>query len=312
MANHNRVPYRIDFWHGCLHFIIDCNTPFDPKLNPGLLSNIRIRAYSNRKNCQIRPDRFLILQPDLYGILPFFKPGYIASQLQRNALFSHFRMYKSCHIVIQRIHQLVRTLYDGNGDPHFHKIFRHFQSDITAACQNRRFRYVLLDKFTDTQRILYGTQRKQPAAVYSGNIRLYGFCPWRKQQLVIAFFIHPSRFQFMDRNRFPIRIYRRCLMSGPNVDAKPFSKFFGRLQRQRLPAADPAANIVRQTAICIGNVSGTFQNNHLRRFLQTSNTRCSRCSACNTAYDHYFHILFLPHPLLSVLILYTASNTDNA
>ena len=44
-------------------------------------------------------------------------------------------MDKARHVRVQRGQKLLRTLDDGDGNTHLHKVLRHFQTDKTAASQ---------------------------------------------------------------------------------------------------------------------------------------------------------------------------------
>ncbi len=84
------------------------------------------------------------------------------------------------------------------------------------------------------------------------------------------------------------------LMTDLHDDAEARKKAFRCLKSQLLRICDHISDIIWKSAVCIGNISGTFKYNNFCFFIQSSDTSCSSCTACHTADNYYFHLTFPP------------------
>ena len=204
-------------------------------------------------------------------------------------MFAHFGMDKGGHIGVKGIHQLFGPLDDGDLHTQLPQILRHFQSDEAAAHHDSGFRLVLIDKFLDPESILHGAQGEEFAAVHTGQIGPYRLGTGSKQQFIIVFLKDFPGVQVFHGNGLPVGMDGGDLMADLHMDPEPPEKAFRCLQRQILRIFDHTADVIGQTAVGIGNISGTFKHNDLGFFVQSSDSGSSGGAACHTAYDDNFH-----------------------
>ena len=73
------------------------------------------------------------------------------------------------------------------------------------------------------------------------------------------------------------------------MDPEPGEEAFRSLQGQSFGILYDTADLVRQTAVGVGNVSGTFKYQDLCLFIQSADSCCCGGTSGHTAYDDNFH-----------------------
>ncbi len=66
------------------------------------------------------------------------------------------------------------------------------------------------------------------------------------------------------------------------------------LEKQGVPFSDDISDIVRQAAVCIGNIPAPLQYYDFQRLIQSSEPGGGGCSACHSADYQYLFSHFLP------------------
>jgi len=181
-------------------------------------------------------------------------------------------------------------LDDGDGNAHFCKVFRHFQTDKAAASQNSGFRFLILYKAPNAEGVLHGAQGKYPLAVHAGKRRNRRLCAGGEEQLVIGFRIALSAVQCADGDGFFCGIDRSYFLPYPHINAKAIPKALRSLECQFFLIFDHTSHIIRQAAVGIGHIAAALNHDDLGVFIQTADAGSGRSTARHTAYDHNFHL----------------------
>ena len=113
--------------------------PFRPNASPASCARWGVRRNADRQHDHIGMQRRLILQQDINTAIPLSKPFHGMAQCKLYTVAAHFSMDQRCHIRIKWIHQLLGTLYNGDGNPKTTQVFRQFQADKPSAGENRGF-----------------------------------------------------------------------------------------------------------------------------------------------------------------------------
>ena len=239
-------------------------------------------------------ERGVVFQQYIHAAISFFKSFHGISQRQLDAVFAHFAVDHGSHIGVKGIHQLLGTLDNGHIHAQFPQIFCQFQSNETAACQHSRFWMVLIDIFLDPEGILYRTQGKQLIDTNTGKSGLGRLCAGREDQLIIAFLEHLIGFQILHGNGLALRVDGGDLMAHLHVHAETGEEALRCLECQFFRVSDDIADIVRQSAVGVGNISRTLKHNDLCLFIQSADSCCSCGTASHASYDHNFHVTVPP------------------
>ena len=213
---------------------------------------------------------------------------------QLYTMSSHFIVNKSGHIRVKGVHQLFRALHDGDFHAQLPEVLGQFQSDEAAACQHCGFGVILIDVFFDAQGIFHGPESKEVINIRAGDRRLCRFCSGRQKQLVIAFFKFPAGFQIFHRNRILLWMNGSDFMMHLHGHLESGEKAFRGLEGQMVLMGDDLSNIIRQSAVCVGDKSGALKNDDLCLFVQPANSCSGGRSAGHAAYNHNFHVIFPP------------------
>ena len=113
----------------------------------------------------------------------------------------------------------------------------------------------MIYKFLDPEGILHGTQREQLVTVHAREARPYRLCAGRKQQLVIALFKFFTRFQILYGNGLSVGMNCGNFVVYFHVNTEPGEEALRGLECQILRIFDDTANVIRQTAVGIGNIA---------------------------------------------------------
>ena len=224
----------------------------------------------------------------------FLETFYSISEGQLYAVPFYLAVDKGSHIGVKRIHQLSRTLDDGDVHAQFPEIFRKFKADKSAACQDGGFWIFFGDVFLDAEGVFHSSQCKHILNADAGETWLGRLCPGRKNEPVIALAEGFAGFQIPDRDAFSLRMDGGDFMTYFHIYPKTRKKIFRSLKGELFRIFYDAANIIREAAVCIGNISGTFKYDDFCMFIQPADSGCRSGSACHSAYNYYFHDGILP------------------
>ena len=226
---------------------------------------------------------------DRYAAAVRLERRHVDSQPQIKSLRAQIGVQHFCHIAVERRHDVRAALQQRYRNASPHKVFRRFQPYESAAGYNGLFRVRFSREVVYRERVLDGTERERPVAARSGNGRHRRFRPGREQQLVVTFLILAPAVQFPDLYGFSLRIDVRDLAPHAHVDIETPPETFRRLQRERAPVRDDAADIIGQSAVCVRDISRALENYYLRIFVVSSETRRGGRAACHASDNDYFH-----------------------
>ena len=170
------IAHSIDVRHGGFHLLVDSDAATNAKFESGIFCQMRIRGNTDGQQHHIRMQWLTPLQQGQHGISVLPESGDSFTQPQSHTVSAHFRMDKAGHVRVQRSQKLLGPLDDGDGDAHFRKVFRHFQSDKAAARQNRGFRLPILYKAPNAEGVFHGAQRENALTADAGKRRNRRLC----------------------------------------------------------------------------------------------------------------------------------------
>ena len=150
---------------------------------------------------------------------------------------------------------------------------------------------MLIYVFLDAQRILHRAQGEQLIDTGAGKPGLRGLCAGGEDQLVVALLEFHACLQIFYGDGFAFRLDSRDLMTDFHDHTEAGEKALRGLESQLFRIPDHVADIVGQTAVGIGDISGTLKHNDLRRLVQPPDS-CRGCSASrHAAYNYHFHVI---------------------
>ena len=286
-----RVANRINVRNGGFHTVIHQNAALNPQLQTCCLCQFAFGSDTDCQHNHVCMERCGILQQHVYTAVCFFKAFHSVTQCQLHTVAAYFAVDKCSHVGIEGIHQLLGSLYDGHIQPQLTEIFRQFQTDKAAACQYRRLGLICIDVILNAEGIFHGTEGKQLFQANTGYLGLGGLCTGRQQQLIVCFFKGFSAFQIGHGNSLTLCIDCGHLVAHTHIHAEALHKACGSLQGQLCGVGDDIPDIIRQTAVCIGNIAAAFKYNDFSLFIQSANTCRSSRTACHTANNYNFHTI---------------------
>ena len=209
-------------------------------------------------------------------------------------------MQKSSHFRIEGTHQLAGTLHDRDFHTLLSEIFSQLQSDKAAAGQNDRAGLLLPDEIVNAEGVFHGAQGEKPVQSDSGQIRLCGSGSGRKEKLVVAFLKHSSGFQILHGDGLLLRVDGGDLVAHLHFHTEPLPEAFRRLESQFFRVCDNAADVIGQSAVCVGHIAGPFEYKYLRGFIKPPDAG-GRSGASRHSSDNYnLHSLPLHSSVIAV------------
>ena len=248
-----RIARGIDVRHRCLHPVVDHNTALNPQFQTSLFRESGVRRDADGQHHHIRMKGSAVLQQHIHTAVLFLKAFHGISQGQLHTVLACLCVDKGCHIRIEGIHQLLGALDDSDIHAELPQIFRQFQTNKTAARQNDRLGVMPIDVIFDPEGILHGAQSEQILQSNAGEAGLSRLRTRGQDQLVIALFEFFSGLQIFYRYRFPVRVDSLHLVADLHVHTEPGEKALRCLKGQFFRGSDHISDVVRQTAVSVGN-----------------------------------------------------------
>ena len=94
---------------------------------------------------------------------------------------------------------------------------------------------------------------------------------------------------------------RKHLMAYFHLYAEALKETFRCLQSQLPGVLNHAANVIRQSAVRIRNITGTLKDHHLSVLVQSSDSRCGSGASGHSAHNNNFHGFNPPFPIFSLI-----------
>ena len=137
----HRVADRPDAWIAGAHLWVDTDSASFADLQSGLSREFRFRANTDCEDHQIRAKR--CTSPGAHNetaVTGLLEPRDPISQLKMGCMSRHTPPHKIRHLRIERRHQLVRHLDDGDFEAPMDQVLSHLQPDETAPHDDRPMR----------------------------------------------------------------------------------------------------------------------------------------------------------------------------
>ena len=193
------------------------------------------------------------------------------------------------HLEVQRGHDLVHRLEDGDVDAGFLQVFGHLEADEPAADHDGRFDLLLIDHGAEQVGVRDGPEGVDPRGVDARDRGPQGRRTGRENQFVVAFRVIFVRIAIVDRDGLVRTVDRRDLVVGPDVNAETVSHLLRRGDEQGVSRADDVADMVRQSAVGIGDVVAPFEHDDLRVLIESAKSGSTTGTSGDAADNDNFH-----------------------
>ncbi len=124
-----------------------------------------------------------------------------------------------------------------------------------------------VDICPDPESIFHRAQGEYFVDTDPGKSGLSRSCTGREDQLIVAFFKRFAGFQIPNRNRLPIGVDRRHLVTHFHDHPEPCKETLRGLQCQFCRISNHTTDIIWQTTVGVGYISRTLKHNDLRLFI---------------------------------------------
>ena len=286
----HRIPDRIDVGVGGLHPVVDSDAVFDPQCKPGLCRQAALGPHAqgqqHRVGGQGRPRLGADGQPSAVCRLD---AGQSLPQRQRNSLLPQMGMNKAGHIGVQLTEQLGLLFENRDRQTAPVQVFGHLYTDKTAPHNHGRPESLLLQRMADAQGVLHRAQREHAGQIDSGQGRTDRLSSGGKQQPVIGFGIGLPGLKIPHGNGMRRAVDRERLMPDAHIDVEAPAEAHGGLQRQLSRVGNHAAHIIRQPAVCVGDIARALEHYNFGPLVQPPDACGSRRSAGHPTDDDNLH-----------------------
>ena len=161
-------------------------------------------------------------------MIGFFKSGNAVTQIQINAIFADVCVKHSGHFRVERCHDLICRLDQGDRKAGVMKVFGHFQTDEAAADDGCRFCVLLLDSHANSIGVIYRPQRLDAVRLNPGNRGTQRGRAGCDHQCVIRLFIHFAGFHLADGYDLFLAVDRHDFVSDADINVEfLFHRFRG-------------------------------------------------------------------------------------
>ena len=223
-----------------------------------------------------------------FGTVIIGKRGDCLFQIQGNAFLYQMLADERRHGEIDGGHHLVCHFHDGHFCTGGMKVLGHFQSNETGS-DHYGMAYVMRLKIGfDGIGVVYVSQGKYTRRIDTGQGRFYRGSSRRQKQFVVGFFVFSSVL-IAGRDGMVCRIYMDNFGIDTNIHVESFPKTVGSLNKQFFPFFDDPSNIIRKTAVRVGNIFSFFKHNDLGLFVVSSDPCCCCGASGHSAYNYVFH-----------------------
>ena len=272
-----------------LHVVVDEDAAPRIERQVGVFRDAAVRADTDGEDDEFGLYGRAALQRRDDGVAFVFKRGDRVAEFEADALVADLAVEHLRHLEVKGCHDLVHRLEDGDVDAGFLQVFSHFEADEPAADHDGRFDLLFVDHGAEQIGVRDGPEGMDPRGVDARDRWPQGRRSGRKDQFVVAFRVIFVRIAVVDRDGLVHAVDRRDLVMGPDIDAETVSHLLRRGDEQGVSRADDIADMVRQSAVGIGDVVTPFEHDDLRVFIESAKSGSTTGTSGDAADNDNFH-----------------------
>ena len=193
------------------------------------------------------------------------------------------------HLPVQRRHNLIHRFNQRDLKPRMTQIFRRFQSDESSSDDGCRFGSLFLHHGVDPISIRHRPERHNPLRINARNRRSQRRRSRRDNQLVIVLAILPVFPEITDRHLLRRPVDGENLRFRPDIHIEPGLHGLFLCYKQSLSRADHSSDIIRKSAVRVGNIFPALQQHDFRALVQPAQSCRAACSRRNSSDNNGFH-----------------------
>ena len=285
----HRVAHGVDVRVGGAHVVIHHDGALLPQGKARPAGQIGLRGHADGQDDQVGSHRRLLPDEGLRLSAPAAEAGNGGAQPQVQALAPQVGVDLAGQVLVQRQQHLVVQLDHGGVDPGVDQVLRHLQTDEAAAHHHGGLRPLPLQEVPDAEGVLHGTQGENALQVDAGQGRPDGLGPRGEDQLVIGLGVLAAILQAADGDGVLLGLHGENFVPDTDVDVEPGPKTLRGLEGQRPLVLDGPPDVVGQTAVGVGDISGPLQNDDLGLLVQAAQAGSGSGPSGHASDDNDFH-----------------------
>ena len=257
------------------------------ELKPGGAGEGRVRRHADGHDGEgavYRPAALYVHAQAARGLLIALDGGVEA---QIDALFAQVGVYLAGHVPVERGEHLLAALEQRHVHPGVDEVLRGLEADEPAADHDGPA--TLHRALAHGQRVLHRAQAQAERAVHSRGVRHEGLRSGGEDELVIALVVLAAAGEGADVHGLCRAVYAHRLGEDAHVHVEAALEALRRLERELLAVGYDAADVVRQAAVRVGDISGALEHHDLRALVQPPEPRRGGRAAGNAADNKHFH-----------------------
>lgn len=210
--------------------------------SPAFRGQRGVGPYADRGDHQLCGATAAVGQLDVGGV----DPARLHSGTDVDARLVQTLGHERGHLWVQRCEHLIGQLDDGHGDAALGEVLRQLQADEALTEHDRGSRAA---GYGRAQRVdvTHGAQRQR--AFDPGHCRDERCRPRREHQVVVAELEELARVEAQTVRDPRLPIDPRDLVTHPHIEGEAGGEALRRLQQQRVPGGDHAADVIGQAAV---------------------------------------------------------------
>ena len=207
-------------------------------------------------------------------------------QIENHPVLPDVLFQKHGHFPVKGRHHLIQRFHNRDLQAFPPQILCCLQSDKSAAHHNSSFISAVRDHTAYLFRIRNCPQRKNPFRIHPRNPGAQRRRACCNDQFVIALLICPVRRQIGHPNLLLFPVNRRYFIPGSYIYPESLLKDLFLCHQKRIFRFDHIPDIVRQSAVCVGNIWSSFQKYDLRALIQPAQAGSAACARRHSSDNH--------------------------
>ena len=255
------------------------------ELQARVLRQLAVGPHADGEDDQVGRDLRAALQLHGDGFPVVGKARHRVGQMEGHAVVPDVLVQQLGKLKVDGRHDLVEGLDDRDLEPGVTQVFGHLQADEAAADHRGGPDVFALHQLPDLVGVGHGPEGADARAVDAGDAGTQRRGAGGDHELVIAFLIFFAGLQLLHGDGLVFTIDGRDLVLYAHVDAETLPHALRGHEQQGAAAADHVAHMVRQAAVCVGNVPASFQDNDLSVRVESAKPRSAAGAAGHAADD---------------------------
>jgi hypothetical protein len=211
------------------HGFVDSDTASRAQFQPGVARQLRFGLHADGQDDYVGVKSGSTLGNNRgHATVNALKARYGVAEVHGNAFGDEMSAHILRHLAVESRHHLVAHLDDGYFQAAMGQILGHFQSDESAAHDDRLPGGRLVDPRADSAAVRNRAQGKDPGKIDARQRRPYGRCARSEHERVVRLLIEAARAEVLHLDSPRWTIDGEHFLLGPNLDVEAGAKQLGR------------------------------------------------------------------------------------